>query len=285
MLDRKLLIVSGKGGVGKSAVATSLALLAARRGKRVLCIGMTEDVGLASHFGVAGLSYDPSPVHLGIDAMVIDRSRALDEYLHLQLRVPRAAPLRQFTKVFQALVDAAPGIREIISMGKPIHDVWRGEYDLVVLDAPSLGQVISYLRAPTTVAELVPSGVVQEQALQMRHTLTDPEQSGLLLVTMPEELPVVETIEALEQMGDEPLVDVIGIVINRVLEPLDVDDDIIESLAPGAARATAVHHQHLARDQAEWLRVLPAGPRLPYLFGVFTPGEVAANLADQWEGV
>jgi anion-transporting ArsA/GET3 family ATPase len=283
MLDRKLLIVSGKGGVGKSAVAASLALLAARRGKRVLCIGMIDDVGLASHFGVERLSYDVRRVHLGIDAMVIDRSKALDEYLHLQLHVPRAAPLSQFTRVFQVLVDTAPGVREIISMGKPIHEVWRGTYDLVVVDAPSLGQLISYLRAPVTVASLVPSGVVQEQALKMRQTLTDPAQAGLLIVTMPEELPVVETIEALDQMGNEPLVDVIGIVVNRVIEPLTVADAVIDDLTDGPPRAAAIHHQHLARDQVEWLKRLPLGPRLPYLFGVFTPGEVAAALVDHWE--
>ena len=283
MLDRKLLLVSGKGGVGKSAVTASLARLAARRGKKVLAVGLTDDIGLAVHFGVERLTYKPRKVHAGVEAMVIDRALAFDEYVRLQIRATRAIPMGQFNKIFKVLVDTAPGIREIITIGKPIHDVWRGDHDLVIVDAPPLGQLISYLRAPATVASIVPSGVIQDQAVAMRATLTDPDSAGLLLVTLAEELPVVETIEALHDMGDEPLVDVIGIVVNRVIDPLDVDAHVIADLDDGPMRDAATHHQRLAEEQGAWLERLPEGPRLPHLFGVLTPGEVAAALVDRWE--
>jgi anion-transporting ArsA/GET3 family ATPase len=283
MLDRRLLIVSGKGGVGKSAVTASLALLAARRGAGVLCIAMTDAVGLAVHLGVEDLGYEPRRVRAGVDAMVVNRPRALDEYLRLQLRIPRAAPLGQFTRLFQVLIDTAPGVREIVSMGKPIHEVWRGRYDLVIVDAPPIGQLISYLRAPATIAELVPAGVVQEQAIRMRTTLTDPQTSGLLVVTMAEELPVAETIDALREMGTEALIDIVGIAVNRVVRPLHVAAGVIDRLPDGPTRQAAVLHQRIAAEQESWLHLLPAGPRLPHLFGVLTPGEVAAALADRWE--
>ncbi|MDJ0960735.1 MAG: ArsA-related P-loop ATPase [Acidimicrobiia bacterium] len=283
MFDRKLVIVSGKGGVGKSAVAASLALHAARRGKRVLCIGMTDAIGLATHFGVQTLTYEPRRVHAGIDAIAIDRVAALDEYLHIQLRVPKAAPLRQFTKFFEELVDTAPGIREIITMGKPLFETWRTTYDRVIVDAPPIGQLISYLRAPITVANVVPTGAVRDEAMRMRMTLADSAQAGLLIVTMPEELPVVETIEALNDMGDEALIDLLGIVINRVIYPLNADDDAVGGLEDGPLKDAAVLHQQLAEEQHRWLELLPDGPRLPHLFGLLTPGEIAAALSERWD--
>jgi anion-transporting ArsA/GET3 family ATPase len=283
MFDRKLVIVSGKGGVGKSAIAASLAFHAAREGNRVLCIGMTDAVGLATHFGVASLTYEPRRVHAGIDAIAIDRVAALDEYLHLQLRIPKAAPLRQFTKFFEELVDTAPGIREIITMGKPLFETWRTNYDRVIVDAPPIGQLISYLRAPVTVANVVPTGAVRDEAMRMRMTLADATQAGLLIVTMPEELPVVETIEALHEMGDEALIDLLGIVVNRVIYPLTATADDIEGLDDGPIRDAAILHQRLADEQRRWLELLPDGPRLPHLFGRLTPGEIAAALSDRWD--
>jgi anion-transporting ArsA/GET3 family ATPase len=283
MYDRKLVIVSGKGGVGKSAITASLALWSARAGRRVLCIGMTDAIGLATHVGVSSLSYEPRRVHSGIDAMAIDRAAALDEYLRLQLRIPKAAPLRQFTKLFEELVDTAPGIREIITMGKPLFETWRTVYDQVIVDAPPIGQLISYLRAPATVASIVPTGAVREEAMRMRLTLADEQQAGLLIVTMAEELPVVETIEALNEMGSEALIDLFGIVVNRVLYPLDVDESTIDGLDAGPIRDAALLHQHLAQEQARWLELLPEGPRLPHLFGRQTPGEIAAALSDWWD--
>lgn len=285
MFERKLVIVSGKGGVGKSAIAASLALWSARTGKRVLCIGMTDAIGLATHFGVASLNYQPRRVHAGIDAITIDRAAALDEYLRLQLRIPKAAPLRQFTKLFEELVDTAPGIREIITMGKPLFETWRNEYDQIIVDAPPIGQLVSYLRAPATVANIVPTGSVREEAMRMRLTLADETQAGLLIVTMPEELPVVETIEALQEMGDEALIDLIGIVINRVIYPLAVEDGDIAGLADGPIRDAAHLHQQLAEEQHRWLELLPDGPRLPHLFGRLTPGEIAAAMSDQWDEI
>ena len=152
MLDRKLIVVSGKGGVGKSAVTAALALRASRLGKTVLALGLIDALGLASHFGAEDRGYDWHEVHPGVYTATIDRARVLDEYLKLQLRLPRAAPTRQFSRALNVLIDTAPGVREIISMGKPVFETWRGTYDLVLVDAPPVGQVMSYLRAPATIA-------------------------------------------------------------------------------------------------------------------------------------
>lgn len=285
MLDKKLVFVSGKGGVGKSAVTASLALLAARRGVRVLAIGMVEGLGLGAHFAVDRLDYEPATVRPGVDALVISRAAALDEYLRLQLRVPRAAPTKVLTRALNVLVETAPGVREVVSVGKPVFEMWRGRYDLILVDAPPLGQLQSYLRAPTTIADLVPGGPIRNQAARMHTSLTDEDSTGLVLVTTAEELPAMETLEAIEALAAEDVMALTAVVVNRVLEPIALSASQLTKAPAGAHRDAAAHHLAVFESQQSWMDRLPPGPRLPYLFGVRTAGEVAEQLSDAWEDV
>lgn len=280
MLDRRLLIVSGKGGVGKSAVSAALAILAARRGKRVLVLAMIQPSGLAAHLGIDSLSYEPTRIRPGLFAAAVDRSHALEEYLGLQLHVPRSLPMRQLSSALSVLADTAPGIREIVTIGKPIFEVLRGEWDLVIADAPPLGQLQSYLSAPQTITGLVPTGAVREQASRLESTLSDPATSGLLLVTTPEELAVLETREAIAQIDAERQILIAGVVANRVLEPLGVPSDTVAAVPDGPPRAAGLLHSGLVESQTVWLDSIPDDPRLPFLFGFHTPAEVGARLAE-----
>jgi len=284
MLDRRLLLVSGKGGVGKSAVSAALAIVAARKGKRVLALAMVGPNGLAAHLGVASLSYEPTRIRPGLFGVSVDRSHALDEYLGLQIHLARSLPTRQLSNALSVLADTAPGIREIVTIGKPIFEVWRGEWDLVIADAPPLGQLQSYLSAPQTITGLVPTGAVREQASRLESTLSDPAVSSLLLVTTPEELAVQETREAIAEIDTGRQILIGGVIANRVLEPLGVAADAIAAIPEGPARAAGLLHTGLAESQAVWLESIPRDTRLPFLFGFHTPGEVAARLADILEG-
>lgn len=279
MLDRNLVFVTGKGGVGKSAVAAGLALLAARSGQRVLALALTDPIGLAAHLRAERIGYAPAEVLGGVHLAAVDRSRALDEYLKLQLHVPQAAPTKQLTRALNVLVDTAPGIREIVSIGKPIYEVWREAWDLVVVDAPPTGQIESYLRAPEAIKALVPAGIVQEQAGRLEKTLTAPT-TGLVIVTTPNELPVVETIEALEALRRDVAIAPPQVIANRTLDPLGLSSKRLAAVPAGAARDAAELHLHLYAEQELWLGRLDDPPRIPFLFGLITPGEVAARLAD-----
>lgn len=283
MLERRLIIVSGKGGVGKSAIAVALALRAQRTGRRVLLSAMTDRIGAAVHLGADRLGYQPATFHGGIQAMAIDRAAALDEYIKLQLRIPAAAPTRALIRALQVLADTAPGIREVITMGKPIFDSWQGHHDLVIVDAPPLGQLMSYLRAPAVVADLVPTGAVRDQARRMGATLVDPEETALILITTPEELPALETGEALAELESENLVHLGAVIANRVLPNFDMPPERLASLPDRPASQAAVHHVGLLEMQDAVLAPLPIDIRLPYLFGVHTPTEVSAQLADEWD--
>ena len=116
----RLIFVSGKGGTGKSAVTAATAIDFARRGHRVLAIDMVGQTGLATHLRSPRLGYSPIEVRPGLFAMAMSRSEALDEYLKMQLHLPKGAPTRQISSALSVLADTAPGVREIVSIGKPI---------------------------------------------------------------------------------------------------------------------------------------------------------------------
>lgn len=273
--------MTGKGGVGKSAVSAALAIEAARRGQKVLAIGMVEKRGLAAHLGVESLSYEATEVRPGVFALGIERPAALDEYLRIVLRVPKLSRIGPVARAFDALASAAPGIRETVTMGKVLFETRTNNWDLVVADAPPSGAIGSHIRAPKTVAELVGAGKVREQTRWMEDLMGDRARTGLVMVTLAEELPTVETAETLKWISEEGLIGVAEVITNRILEPLGARIPADLSTPIGAAAAL---HDGIFQEQQRWLAQLPdRGRELPYLFGVTGPVEVAERIADELE--
>lgn len=278
MLNKRLALVSGKGGVGKSAVAAGLAILARRNGLRVLAVEMGSPGGLSAHFSTGDLGFEPREVRPGLHAMHVVRSKALLEYLSLQLRLPGMGRFGAVARAFDALATAAPAIREIITIGKILWEVREDRWDLVVADAPPTGQIGSYLRAPRSITELVPSGRIRGQSAWMAETLANPDLTQLLLVTLPEELPTTETLDVLSWLERERVVPDPTILTNRVLPEL-----VDQSIPGGHVGEIVTLHRALWAEQQHWLHELPPKLQVPYMFGLFTPGEVAAHMADQLE--
>ncbi len=279
MLEKRLLVVSGKGGVGKSAVTAGLGELAAGRGKRVLLMDMGNSEGLAAHIGSGPLEFEPREVRRGLFAMKIDRSDALLEYLTIQLSIRGLKRFGGLARAFDALATAAPAVREIVTMGKVLWEVREQKWDLVIADAPPTGQIGSFLRAPTSISELVPTGRIQRQAAWMSHTLKDPAATRLVLVNLAEELPTTETIQTLQWLKDNDLVPPPSIITNRILDDLETDP-----AGDGPLLEAAVHHRSVHNEQQEWLESLQPDIKLPYLFGLLTPAEVSARISDALEG-
>ncbi len=177
MLDKRLVIVSGKGGVGKSAVTSGLGLLAQRNGLRVLAVEMEAGGGLAAHFGTGPLDFEPREVRPGLHAMQMVRSEALLEYLQLQLKLPGMGRFGAVARAFDALATAAPAVREIVTIGKILWEVKEERWDMVVVDAPPTGQIASYLRAPASISELVTTGRIRSQADWMAGHARRPRRS------------------------------------------------------------------------------------------------------------
>lgn len=277
--DGRLLIVTGKGGVGRSAVSAALAVSAARQGARVLAIDMNEAAGLGSHLGAESLEFESHEVRPGLSALSIDRPAALDEYLRLQMGIPRFARMGPVARAFDALATAAPGIRETITMGKVLYEAARGDWDLVVTDAPPSGQIASFLRSPRTIAELVPTGRVRDQTHWMEEHLRD--HSSLVVVTLAEELPVNEVREFLQWLDDHPVMSVERVLVNRTLEPLGFDP----LARRGQRQQAALLHGGLVEQQEIWRNELGAHQPLPFFFGATGPIEVAERLADELEAL
>jgi anion-transporting ArsA/GET3 family ATPase len=220
LLDRKLLFVTGKGGVGKTSVAAALALLAASRGKRSLVCEVDAKGDLAFVFEADHLEFKPREVQPQVWAMAMDTEQSLREYLNLQLHLPLVGRIGPLARSLDFVASAAPGVKEILAVGKLCYEVRRESYDLVVVDAEASGHIIAQLSAPATIAGLVQVGVVREQTRWMLDMLNDPAQTGVVIVTNPEEMPVSEAIDLAGMLRTSTEVDLAAVVVNRVLPEL-----------------------------------------------------------------
>ncbi|MEO7429973.1 MAG: ArsA family ATPase, partial [Acidimicrobiales bacterium] len=193
LLDRKLLFVTGKGGVGKTTIAASLALLAAQRGKRTLVGEIDAKGNLADFYETGPTSFKEREVSPGLWAMSMNTEESLKEYLSLQLKIPLVARLGPLAHMFDFVANAAPGVKEILTVGKFLWEVRERHYDLVVVDAVATGHIAGQLAAPQAIQELVQVGMVRDQTGWMLDILADPAQTGVVIVAAPEEMPVNET--------------------------------------------------------------------------------------------
>ena len=221
VLDQaRLLVVTGKGGTGKTTVAAGLAVAAAGRGRRVLVVEVEGRQGLAGLFGRQELDHREVRVAEGVNALAVDPDESLREYLARYGFAPLAR-LLSWANLNRFITAAAPGLGDVLLVGKVWEAATRearpgsGSYDLVVLDAPPTGRVVPFLRAPETVAELARVGPIRHQADRVGALLDDPERTAVVLTCLPEELPVTETLEGVAALGAAGL-PVAAVVANRV---------------------------------------------------------------------
>lgn len=236
LLDRRLIIVSGKGGVGKTAIACALAEAARRAGQRVLLAETSPIEAIAARFerepkplGYAGRRLAP-----GLEAMRIDPHEALADYVRLQTRMGLITDRVLQTQAFRELLEAAPGWRELIVLGKTWHleqqkdRRGRPTYDLIVIDAPATGHGLTFLDVPRVVQNAIRTGPLTRHAGWVEEMVHDRARTLLLPVTLPEELPVSETIELVARARDEIDIGIDRVVVNRF--PTAPPDGLVAAL-------------------------------------------------------
>ena len=208
--ERRLVYVTGKGGVGKTTVAAALGLAAAEAGRRTIVCEVAEQDRVSRAFRREGVTAE-TEVQLAENlwAITIDPNKALQEWLAKQLG--GGAPLRLMTRshAFQYFVAAAPGAKEMITIAKVWElaqlsrwDARNRTYDLVVVDAPASGHGLAMLTTPHTFGEIARVGPIRRQAGKIEALLGDPEKTGYVAVALPEEMPVVETLELGRKLQD-----------------------------------------------------------------------------------
>jgi anion-transporting ArsA/GET3 family ATPase len=219
LLDKRLLFITGKGGVGKSTVAAALGMAAARRGRRTIVAEVSYQDRIARAFHGEDSHFTEVELADGLWTISIDPRHALEEYLRIQIRVKPMADLLSGSRMFQYFAVATPGLSELVTMGK----VWElaqaerrtkgGErYDLVIVDAPATGHGVGMLSSPRTFATIARVGPIANQGRAIHDMVTDARRTGVVCVALPEEMPVNETLMLRDLLRGE-----LGMTLDRVI--------------------------------------------------------------------
>ena len=278
VLGKRLVVVVGKGGVGKTTVAAALGITAARAGKRTMVCEVAQQERITQAFGKPPAGFTETQVAENLHTFSINPDDAKQEWLKHQLRSGALAGLLNSSRIFQYLTAAAPGLAEIVTIGK----VWElaqldrrtpraAPYDLVILDAPATGHGLALMRAPRTYAEVAKVGPIHNHAKHIGRFITDPKTTAIVAVALPEEMPVNETIELEDRIHDELGMDLAGVFVNGVLpERFTAADakamasvDGAGSPAARAALGAALAAHERERSQRSQVRRLKRGVDAP----------------------
>ncbi len=271
LLERKLIVVTGKGGAGKTTVACALGLLAARRGLRTVVVELGGQHRLPALFEQAEATAPGVEAELeqNLWSISIDPDLALLEWLRT-LAGRLSARMLAASSTFQYFAAAAPGAKELVSMVK-VRRLGEGQhsrddgraYDLVVLDAPATGHALAMLRSPQTFATIVRAGPLAEQAQGVRELLADPRRSAYVAVAHGTEMAVTETLELEEALRRHLDRDLDAVVVNgavprrftreelRRISDFDHDSDVVR----GAARVAHAAHERARLQQSQIARL------------------------------
>jgi energy-coupling factor transporter ATP-binding protein EcfA2 len=260
LLDRRLVVVTGKGGVGKSTVSAALALVAARAGKRVLVCEVNAQERVAPLLGAppaGGAIREAAP---GVFTVNVTPHDAMREYGLMVLKFKTIYDAVFENRLVRYFVRVVPSLAELVMLGKILFEAkaeerGRPRWDLVVVDGPATGHAVQLLRVPAALLDTVPGGPLRNDAEWMEAMLVDPARTSLAIVTLPEEMPVNEAIE------------------------LDAQVRSVLGIHRGALFVNAMPEERFTREEAAQLAGLAGAP--PPLGPAAQAGRLQALRAEQ----
>lgn len=221
LFDQRLLVVSGKGGVGKSTVAAALALEGVKRGKRTLVCEVNAEERVSVLLGHSPVGPEVTPLERNLWAANVRPQNALKEYAILRIhseRVYRLVFENRFVRYFLRFI---PSLQELVMLGKITYHLQERlpdgspRFDLIVVDAPATGHAISFLSVPQVLLDTVPPGPLSDEAKVMRDLLVNPAITRAVLVSLPEEMPVNETVDLYAALSKRVKVQPGAVVLNQ----------------------------------------------------------------------
>ncbi len=252
LLQRRIVLVTGKGGVGKTTVSTGLGLAAAARGLRVLIAEVSGARSIPAMFGTTGSGYKPSLLTENLYTLSITPEEAIEDYVIQQIRFKRLFNLVFRNRIISPLVDGVPGLHDAVQLGKIFdlsRDTHRGHptWDLVIVDAPATGHGLTMLSSAHTMMELTRAGPMYEGVKLVHEVLSDPEKVALVLVSLPEEMPASETIDLWARLDEGLQAQVAVVALNALYPPLlthpedwPVARQALADAGPGVREAVAL---------------------------------------------
>lgn len=225
LLDHRFLAVIGKGGTGKTTVSGALALLAASRGKRVLVAMAQAKERLSAMLETEYIGEAITNVLGNIDAVNMDPDACLNEYGMMVLKVRALYKAVMENRMVKGFLHAVPGIDAWSMLGKALYHAkemegGRPRYDLVILDAPATGHGLQMLGVPQVICDVAPPGLLRREAEEGLAMLRDPKTAGIVVVTIPEEMPTTETEELVAHLREGLLMPPAVLIVNQALPPL-----------------------------------------------------------------
>jgi anion-transporting ArsA/GET3 family ATPase len=306
LLERRLVFLSGKGGVGKSLAGAALARAARDRGKKVLLVEVDAPLEAARYLGRPPVGGHETEVEPGLFTVNLRPRAVMDEYVRHVLKIDLFARRILESPIYERFFAAAPGLKELLVLGKimVLEEERTGfsrrpRYDLIVVDAPATGHGLQFLKIPLAASKAVPVGPVGANARRILALLRDPERTALGIVAIPEEMAVVEAVELHRMATAEVGITTAAVFLNACHErQLDEAEEaeVLRLSADGAGgalgpgvrleAALAAARRHIRRRkltrfyETRLKRSLPFPlVRLPYLFREEIGPEEVALLA------